>query len=264
MGSLLRIKKFDLTSMNDIEYCDFMKSVVLLIPPLPESDGCNLSFLERELGFQRKRDLSVFDVPEDLIDEMVKDIARLKGNIQDKYGVDDPPEAVAHIKNCNNLLSFFLEQVRMLSVLPMKEEREIAQKLLRFAKMFEKILKEPSPYFKSLNIEGLLYEVRFNRYLKSYIDKLKFQSYFVEIDKELQAYNQTSNMFHIPLTLRNERTDKTPQVRKRLAENYDDLATLVQAISIVRNTPESKTFIVELNKTIDKITTKIAQRTAKA
>lgn len=254
MEPLITFLSLSLTSLNHAEYLAHMNSTYELLPK--DDKPVIVSYSTESRSGILETGVPCLGLSPEFVQEFEKEILALSDVVNESRISLETKEALVHEENRDNFVIYITTRITRAASLPLEAEREAGRQLRDIIKPYINIPRLPVAQ-ESVAIKGMLIDLRKDEY-KEYVTTLGLDNYLAELEKENNAY----------ISLTTERTksraankkETGAEIRKRLDVIYNNLMLLAQSYNIAKPTPESATFVKEMNQLISETKAAYARR----
>ena len=245
MRTIIKIKEFGITRLNNAEYTNFSNRVLSLVN--------QAGTLEPEGG-------SALGIEEEVTEEYGT-LGETMGDIVAQSRISDrTAELTAVDKQRDDLVVYLFKLLRSKKSSPLTEERKAATSLYNLLKPYVGCYRSPGQQ-ETVQIRGLLTDARKSENLPN-VEALSLANILTELESANDEYASLTEQRTEERAA--SRLDESKKVRARMDELYDYISTVAFVQSVAHPTEATATFVTNLNALIDETNALYNQRIAQA
>ena len=245
MRTIIKIKEFGITRLNNAEYTNFSNRVLSLVN--------QAGTLEPEGG-------SALGIEEEVTEEYGT-LGETMGDIVAQSRISDrTAELTAVDKQRDDLVVYLFKLLRSKKSSPLTEERKAATSLYNLLKPYVGCYRSPGQQ-ETVQIRGLLTDARKSENLPN-VEALALANILTELESANDEYASLTEQRTEERAA--NRLDESKKVRARMDELYDYISTVAFVQSVASPTDATATFVTNLNALIDETNALYNQRIAQA
>lgn len=235
MQEILKIKEAPINRFNNEEYAHFMNGANSLIN-VATTDKIGIS-----AKFQK---------------EFADKIVQLTESIRQRRVSHQTKELVIVDKERAKLIVYLFSSIRVERNSPVKDRNEAANYLYNETKNYKGIQNLPKRQCTQA-VDGLLADLKKTQ-ASDYLHKFGLEVTIQKLEEVNTKYKKLSN--ERAESQVEQKLDSPKNIRKAIDVYYDYLVTKASATNIVDETPESKQFVISINKWIEDSVTAYKKR----
>ena len=245
MRTIVKIKEFGITRLNNAEYTNFSTRVLSLVN--------QAGTLEPEGG-------SALGIEEEVTEEYGT-LGGTMGDIVAQSRISDrTAELTAVDKQRDDLVVYLFKLLRSKKSSPLTEERKAATSLYNLLKPYVGCYRSPGQQ-ETVQIRGLLTDARKAENLPN-VEALALANILTELESANDEYASLTEQRTEERAA--SRLDESKKVRARMDELYDYISTVAFVQSVAHPTEATAAFVTNLNALIDETNALYNQRIAQA
>ena len=245
MRTIVKIKEFGITRLNNAEYTNFSNRVLSLVN--------QAGTLEPEGG-------SALGIEEEVTEEYGT-LGGTMGDIVAQSRISDrTAELTAVDKQRDDLVVYLFKLLRSKKSSPLTEERKAATSLYNLLKPYVGCYRSPGQQ-ETVQIRGLLTDARKAENLPN-VEALSLANILTELESANDEYASLTEQRTEERAA--SRLDESKKVRARMDELYDYISTVAFVQSVAHPTEATAAFVTNLNALIDETNALYNQRIAQA
>ena len=245
MRTIVKIKEFGITRLNNAEYTNFSNRVLSLVN--------QAGTLEPEGG-------SALGIEEEVTEEYGT-LGGTMGDIVAQSRISDrTAELTAVDKQRDDLVVYLFKLLRSKKSSPLTEERKAATSLYNLLKPYVGCYRSPGQQ-ETVQIRGLLTDARKAENLPN-VEALALANILTELESANDEYASLTEQRTEERAA--SRLDESKKVRQRMDELYDYISTVAFVQSVAHPTDATAAFVTNLNALIDETNALYNQRIAQA
>ena len=245
MRTIVKIKEFGITRLNNAEYTNFSNRVLSLVN--------QAGTLEPEGG-------SALGIEEEVTEEYGT-LGGTMGDIVAQSRISDrTAELTAVDKQRDDLVVYLFKLLRSKKSSPLTEERKAATSLYNLLKPYVGCYRSPGQQ-ETVQIRGLLTDARKAENLPN-VEALALANILTELESANDEYASLTEQRTEERAA--SRLDESKTVRARMDELYDYISTVAFVQSVAHPTEATAAFVTNLNALIDETNALYNQRIAQA
>ena len=245
MRTIVKIKEFGITRLNNAEYTNFSNRVLSLVN--------QAGTLEPEGG-------SALGIEEEVTEEYGT-LGGTMGDIVAQSRISDrTAELTAVDKQRDDLVVYLFKLLRSKKSSPLTEERKAATSLYNLLKPYVGCYRSPGQQ-ETVQIRGLLTDARKAENLPN-VEALALANILTELETANDEYASLTEQRTEERAA--SRLDESKTVRARMDELYDYISTVAFVQSVAHPTEATAAFVTNLNALIDETNALYNQRIAQA
>ena len=245
MRTIVKIKEFGITRLNNAEYTNFSNRVLSLVN--------QAGTLEPEGG-------SALGIEEEVTEEYGT-LGGTMGDIVAQSRISDrTAELTAVDKQRDDLVVYLFKLLRSKKSSPLTEERKAATSLYNLLKPYVGCYRSPGQQ-ETVQIRGLLTDARKAENLPN-VEALALANILTELESANDEYASLTEQRTEERAA--SRLDESKKVRARMDELYDYISTVAFVQSVAHPTDATAAFVTNLNALIDETNALYNQRIAQA
>ena len=245
MRTIVKIKEFGITRLNNAEYTNFSNRVLSLVN--------QAGTLEPEGG-------SALGIEEEVTEEYGT-LGGTMGDIVAQSRISDrTAELTAVDKQRDDLVVYLFKLLRSKKSSPLTEERKAATSLYNLLKPYVGCYRSPGQQ-ETVQIRGLLTDARKAENLPN-VEALSLANILTELESANDEYASLTEQRTEERAA--SRLDESKTVRARMDELYDYISTVAFVQSVAHPTEATAAFVTNLNALIDETNALYNQRIAQA
>ena len=245
MRTIVKIKEFGITRLNNAEYTNFSTRVLSLVN--------QAGTLEPEGG-------SALGIEEEVTEEYGT-LGETMGDIVAQSRISDrTAELTAVDKQRDDLVVYLFKLLRSKKSSPLTEERKAATSLYNLLKPYVGCYRSPGQQ-ETVQIRGLLTDARKSENLPN-VEALSLANILTELESANDEYASLTEQRTEERAA--SRLDESKTVRARMDELYDYISTMAFVQSVAHPTEATAAFVTNLNALIDETNALYNQRIAQA
>ena len=245
MRTIVKIKEFGITRLNNAEYTNFSTRVLSLVN--------QAGTLEPEGG-------SALGIEEEVTEEYGT-LGGTMGDIVAQSRISDrTAELTAVDKQRDDLVVYLFKLLRSKKSSPLTEERKAATSLYNLLKPYVGCYRSPGQQ-ETVQIRGLLTDARKAENLPN-VEALALTNILTELESANDEYASLTEQRTEERAA--SRLDESKKVRQRMDELYDYISTVAFVQSVAHPTDATAAFVTNLNALIDETNALYNQRIAQA
>ena len=245
MRTIVKIKEFGITRLNNAEYTNFSNRVLSLVN--------QAGTLEPEGG-------SALGIEEEVTEEYGT-LGGTMGDIVAQSRISDrTAELTAVDKQRDDLVVYLFKLLRSKKSSPLTEERKAATSLYNLLKPYVGCYRSPGQQ-ETVQIRGLLTDARKEENLPN-VEALALANILTELESANDEYASLTEQRTEERAA--SRLDESKKVRARMDELYDYISTVAFVQSVAHPTEATAAFVTNLNALIDETNALYNQRIAQA
>lgn len=245
MRTIIKIKEFGITRLNNAEYTNFSTRVLSLVN--------QAGTLEPEGG-------SALGIEEEVTEEYGT-LGGTMGDIVAQSRISDrTAELTAVDKQRDDLVVYLFKLLRSKKSSPLTEERKAATSLYNLLKPYVGCYRSPGQQ-ETVQIRGLLTDARKAENLPN-VEALSLANILTELESANDEYASLTEQRTEERAA--SRLDESKTVRARMDELYDYISTVAFVQSVAHPTEATAAFVTNLNALIDETNALYNQRIAQA
>lgn len=245
MRTIVKIKDFGITKLNNAEYANFSTRVLSLVKQAGtiEPDGGSALGIEAE------------------VQEEDEELLALLGDIVAQSRISDRTAELTEVDNQrDDLVVYLFKLLRSKKSSPLAAERKAATSLYNLLKPYVGCYRSPGQQ-ETVQIRGLLTDARKAENLPN-VEALSLTNILTELETANDEYASLTEQRTEERAA--NRLDESKKVRARMDELYDYISTVAFVQSVAHPTDATATFVTNLNALIDETNALYNQRIAQA
>jgi len=245
MRTIVKIKDFGITKLNNAEYTNFSTRVLTLVEQAGtlEPDGGSALGIETEVQEEYETLLATMN---DIVAQ-----SRISDHTAELTEVD---------KQRDDLVVYLFKLLRSKKSSPLADERKAATSLYNLLKPYVGCYRSPGQQ-ETVQIRGLLTDARKAENLPN-VEALALANILTELESANDEYASLTEQRTEERAA--SRLDESKKVRARMDELYDYISTVAFVQSVAHPTDATATFVTNLNALIDETNALYNQRIAQA
>ena len=245
MKTIVKIKEFGITRLNNAEYTNFSTRVLTLVEQAGtlEPDGGSALGIEAEVQEEYETLLGTMN---DIVAQ-----SRISDHTAELADVD---------KQRDDLVVYLFNSIRNKKSSPVAAEKSAATSLYNVLKPYVGCYRSPSQQ-ETVQIRGLLTDARKAENAPN-VETLALTNILTELETANEEYASLTEQRTEERAA--SRLDESKTVRLRMDELYDYIATVAFVQSVAHPTDATATFVTNLNALIDETNALYNQRIAQA
>ena len=245
MRTIVKIKEFGITRLNNAEYTNFSNRVLSLVN--------QAGTLEPEGG-------SALGIEEEVTEEYGT-LGGTMGDIVAQSRISDRTAELTVVdKQRDDLVVYLFKLLRSKKSSPLTEERKAATSLYNLLKPYVGCYRSPGQQ-ETVQIRGLLTDARKAENLPN-VEALALANILTELESANDEYASLTEQRTEERAA--NRLDESKKVRARMDELYDYISTVAFVQSVAHPTEATAAFVTNLNALIDETNALYNQRIAQA
>ena len=245
MRTIIKIKEFGITRLNNAEYTNFSNRVLSLVN--------QAGTLEPEGG-------SALGIEEEVTEEYGT-LGGTMGDIVAQSRISDRTAELTVVdKQRDDLVVYLFKLLRSKKSSPLTEERKAATSLYNLLKPYVGCYRSPGQQ-ETVQIRGLLTDARKAENLPN-VEALALANILTELESANDEYASLTEQRTEERAA--SRLDESKTVRARMDELYDYISTVAFVQSVAHPTEATAAFVTNLNALIDETNALYNQRIAQA
>lgn len=245
MRTIVKIKDFGITKLNNAEYTNFSTRVLSLVKQAGtiEPDGGSALGIEAE------------------VQEEDEELLALLGDIVAQSRISDRTAELTEVDNQrDDLVVYLFKLLRSKKSSPLAAERKAATSLYNLLKPYVGCYRSPGQQ-ETVQIRGLLTDARKAENTAN-VETLALTNILTELETANDEYASLTEQRTEERAA--NRLDESKKVRARMDELYDYISTVAFVQSVAHPTDATATFVTNLNALIDETNALYNQRIAQA
>ena len=245
MRTIVKIKDFGITKLNNAEYTNFSTRVLTLVEQAGtlEPDGGSALGIEAEVQEEYETLLATMN---DIVAQ-----SRISDHTAELMEVD---------KQRDDLVVYLFKLLRSKKSSPLADERKAATSLYNLLKPYVGCYRSPGQQ-ETVQIRGLLTDARKAENLPN-VEALSLANILTELESANDEYASLTEQRTEERAA--SRLDESKTVRARMDELYDYISTVAFVQSVAHPTEATAAFVTNLNALIDETNALYNQRIAQA